>query len=174
VWAECRYFIYKNSVRTSQETHYVSVAKRSRLMLFRETVAVYCVNHTEHKYTVWPQLELLNDCWFTASPSSRQAPRDPQPAFFQLNTCFHSFYITSSLTRGWVCRLRLLLTLTSAVILRSECSGTHDHILLSLIRDSFNLEGQVPVLIYPRNRLIHTHHNSLQHALSHIASERTT
>jgi hypothetical protein len=22
-------------------------------MLFRETVAVYCENHTKHKYTVW-------------------------------------------------------------------------------------------------------------------------
>jgi hypothetical protein len=34
--------IYKNSVRTSQETHYVSSTKSNRLMLFRETVAVYC------------------------------------------------------------------------------------------------------------------------------------
>jgi hypothetical protein len=38
-------------------------------------------------------------------------------------------------TRGWVCRLQLLLTLTSAVILRSESHGTCDHILLSQIRD---------------------------------------
>jgi hypothetical protein len=32
--------IYKNSVRTSQETHYVSATKPERLMLFRETVAL--------------------------------------------------------------------------------------------------------------------------------------
>jgi hypothetical protein len=38
----------KYSVRTSQETHYVSDTKPNRLMLFRETVAVYCENHTEH------------------------------------------------------------------------------------------------------------------------------
>jgi hypothetical protein len=50
-----------------------------------------------------------------------------------------------SLTRGWVCSLQLLLALTSAVILRSESHGTHDHILLSPIRDSRNLEGQIPV-----------------------------
>jgi hypothetical protein len=31
--------------------------------------------------------------------------------------------------------------------------GTHDHILLSQIRDSPNLEGQVPVFISPRNRV---------------------
>jgi hypothetical protein len=41
--------IYKNSVRTSQETHYISATKPNRLILFRETVAVYCENHTEHK-----------------------------------------------------------------------------------------------------------------------------
>jgi hypothetical protein len=40
-----------------------------------------------------------------------------------------------------VCRLQLLLTLVSTVILRSESRGTHD------------LEGQVPVFISPRNRV---------------------
>jgi hypothetical protein len=34
--------ILKISVRTSQETHYVSATKPNRLMLFGETVAVYC------------------------------------------------------------------------------------------------------------------------------------
>jgi hypothetical protein len=43
--------------------------------------------------------------------------------------------------------------LSSAVILRSEPPGTHDHILLSQTRDSFNLEGQVPVIIFLRNRV---------------------
>jgi hypothetical protein len=38
-------------------------------------------------------------------------------------------------------------------ILRSESRGTHDHILLSQIRDFPNLEGQVPVFISPRNRV---------------------
>jgi hypothetical protein len=41
-----------NLVRTSQETHYVSATKPNRLMLFRETVAVYCENHTEHTDTL--------------------------------------------------------------------------------------------------------------------------
>jgi hypothetical protein len=54
---------------------------------------------------------------------------------------------------GWVCRLQLLLALSSAVILRSESHGTHDHILLSQIRDSPNLEGQIPVFISHRNRV---------------------
>jgi hypothetical protein len=40
--------MYINSVRTSQETHYVSTTKPNQLMLFGGTVAVYCGNHTEH------------------------------------------------------------------------------------------------------------------------------
>jgi hypothetical protein len=39
-----------DTVRTSQETHYVSVTEPNRL-LFRETVAVYCENHMEHRYS---------------------------------------------------------------------------------------------------------------------------
>jgi hypothetical protein len=38
----------QNSVRSSQETHYVSATEPNRLMLFRETVAVFCENQTEH------------------------------------------------------------------------------------------------------------------------------
>jgi hypothetical protein len=41
-----------DTVRTSQETHYVSVTEPNRLMLFGETVAVYCGNHMEHTDTV--------------------------------------------------------------------------------------------------------------------------
>jgi hypothetical protein len=87
-----------------------------------------------------------------SSSSWRQAPRDSRQAFFQLNTCSHSPCVTPSLVRGWVC-LQLLLALASAVILRSGSRGTHDHILLSQIRDSPNLEGQVPVFISLRNRV---------------------
>jgi hypothetical protein len=73
--------------------------------------------------------------------------------FFQLNPCGHSPYVTSSLTRRWVCHLQLLLVLASVVILGSDFRGTHDHILLPQFRDSPNLEGQVPVFISPRNRV---------------------
>jgi hypothetical protein len=48
---------------------------------------------------------------------------------------------------------KLLLVLASAVILRSEFRGTDGHILLSPIRDSSNLEGQIPVFIFSRNRV---------------------
>jgi hypothetical protein len=49
--------------------------------------------------------------------------------------------------REWICHLQLLLVLSSAVNLRSESRGTHDHILLSQIRDSPNLEGQVLIVL---------------------------
>jgi hypothetical protein len=76
---------------------------------------------------------------------------------FQLNTCGYSPYVTSFLTTEWVWRLQLLLVLASAVILRSESRGTHDHILLSQIRDSPNLEGPYlypPGTGFPFRRLL--------------------
>jgi hypothetical protein len=68
-------------------------------------------------------------------------------SFFQLDTCCHSPYITSPLTRGWVCRLQLLLVLASVVILRSESREIHDYILVPPIRDSLQLGGSV-ICIY--------------------------
>jgi hypothetical protein len=50
--------IYSVYVRTSQETHYVFATEPNRLMLFGETVAVYCENHTEHTDTVRTSQEL--------------------------------------------------------------------------------------------------------------------
>jgi hypothetical protein len=47
--------LYKNTVRTSQETYYVYATKPNRLMLLRETVAVYSENHTEHANTLCGQ-----------------------------------------------------------------------------------------------------------------------
>jgi hypothetical protein len=69
---------------------------------------------------------------------------------FQLNTCGYNFYVTSSLTRGWVCRIQLLLGLVSAVIPRFGPNGTRDHILLFRF-DA--LDGQVSAFISPRNRV---------------------
>jgi hypothetical protein len=99
-----------------------------------------------------------NQTYFTTSDippissSWLQAPWASRAVFFsQLNPCGHSPYVTSSLTRGWICRLQLLLALASADILRSDSRGTHGHILRPQIRDSLNLKGQVSVFISPRN-----------------------
>jgi hypothetical protein len=100
--------------------------------------------------------ELLYDLSFTANQFvlAKSLLRVMTSNFiFQLNTCDYSPYVTSSLTRGWVCRLQLLLVLASADILRSESHRIHDHVLLSQFRDSPNLEGQVPVFISPRSRV---------------------
>jgi hypothetical protein len=43
----------KHSFRTSQETQHVSATEPNRLMVFGETVAAYCENHTEHTDTLW-------------------------------------------------------------------------------------------------------------------------
>jgi hypothetical protein len=67
----------------------------------------------------------------------------------QLNPCGHGPYITSSLMRVWVCRLKLLLALASAVNLKSDSRGTHDLILLSQIRDSPTWRARFPYLYTP-------------------------
>jgi hypothetical protein len=99
--------------------------------------------------------ELLYGWWFTTNQFvlGTNPLRLTTTNIFQLNTCGNSPHVTSSLTIGWVCHLQLLLALASAVILRSESRGAHDHILLSQIRESSNLEGPVHVFISPRNRV---------------------
>jgi hypothetical protein len=82
--------------------------------------------------------------------------RLPTNNLFNWTLVVRSPYVTSSTTRGWVCRLQLLLVLASAVILRSESRGTVDHNLLSQIPDTLpppNLEGLVPVFTSTRNRV---------------------
>jgi hypothetical protein len=87
--------------------------------------------------------ETLYDWRFTVNQfvSAPSPLRLTTSIFFQLNTFDYSPYITSSLTKGWVCRLQLLLALASAVILGSESRRTHDHILLSQTRDSLTDSG---------------------------------
>jgi hypothetical protein len=48
-----------------------------------------------------------------------------------------------------VCSLKLLLALVSTIILGFESRGTHDHILLSQIRRSPNMEGHIHIFISP-------------------------
>jgi hypothetical protein len=97
------------------------------------------------------ELELLYDWRFTAN----QFVLAPNPLrlttrdiFVNWTIAVFSPYVTSSLTRGYVCRLRLLLAVASAVIFGSESRGTHDHILLSQIRDTPQPGGRSPYL-YP-------------------------
>jgi hypothetical protein len=50
-----------NLVRTSQKTYDVTATEPNRLMLFGETVAVYCENHMEHTTRLCGQnVEFLN------------------------------------------------------------------------------------------------------------------
>jgi hypothetical protein len=63
--------------------------------------------------------------------------------------------------KGRICRLQLLLVLASAVILGSKSLGTHANILPSHIRDSSNVQGQVPVFISPSDRVAQLHPQAL-------------
>jgi hypothetical protein len=86
--------------------------------------------------------------------SCLQAPIwSPRPNFYYCQTVAGLLMWGAFSVKRRVCHLESLLVLASAVILGSESLGTHDHILLSQIQDSPNLEGQVPVFISPRNRV---------------------
>jgi hypothetical protein len=57
------------------------------------------------------------------------------------------------MTRGRGLSFTIAAGLASAVILGSESRGPHDHILLSQISDSPNLEDQIPIFLSPTNRV---------------------
>jgi hypothetical protein len=120
------------------------------------------------KYQSESESELLYDWRFTANQfilETNSLRFTTSNFFFQLNTCGHSPYVTSSLTRGWICRLQLLLVLASVVILRSEFRRTQNHISLSQTLGSPNLDGKVPVFISPRHWVPFS---------SHLTTRRTT
>jgi 1,2-phenylacetyl-CoA epoxidase PaaB subunit len=59
------------AVRTSQETHHVSVADPNRLMLLGETVAVCCENRREHTDTLWAVRTSQETHHFSATEPNR-------------------------------------------------------------------------------------------------------
>jgi hypothetical protein len=92
-------------------------------------------------------LVLLRGQSYVASHLGVKHPSRAQDQIYFCHTVTGLLMWAPSLTRG------RLLALTMAVILESQSLGIHDNILLSQIRDSSNLEGQVPVFISPRNRV---------------------
>jgi hypothetical protein len=68
---------------------------------------------------------------------------DPRPDFHHCQTIAgFLMWGALSLARGRVCHLQLMVAHPSVVILGAESRMTRDHISLSQIRDSPNLEGQ--------------------------------
>jgi hypothetical protein len=65
--------IYKDSVRTSLETVDISAIEPNRLILFGETVAVYCKNRTEHRHAVWAECRVLQYVQIQTVPHSYRA-----------------------------------------------------------------------------------------------------
>jgi hypothetical protein len=93
----------------------------------------------------------------SASLSWCQAPFwDSRPDFYLCQT------VVGLLMWGALSDERTSLSFTIAAdpcqrsyswVRESESRKTHDHILLSQIRDTSNLEGQVPLFIYSRNKV---------------------
>jgi hypothetical protein len=120
--------IYTNWVRIPQETHYVSATTPNMLMLFRETVAVYCENHIKVKVIL--RLTVSQSVSLGVEPHL-----GPMTRFITVWQLRSSFCGAPSLTRGRVCLLYMLMALDSAIFFGSQSRGTRDHILLSQIWD---------------------------------------
>jgi hypothetical protein len=119
--------------------------------LIRISEGLLYLVHWNQATRVQSQSQSQSQSYFTTgglppiSSSWRQTPWDSRPEIFlQLSPCGYSPYVTSSLTRGWFCRLQLLPAFASAVTLGSESRRTHGHILLPQFRDCPNLEGHGP------------------------------
>jgi hypothetical protein len=56
------FLLHKNSVHTSQGTHYASATKPNRSVMFGETVAVYCENHTDARYGQNTEFQYVKAC----------------------------------------------------------------------------------------------------------------
>jgi hypothetical protein len=103
-------------------------------------------------------LEWLSDWRFTANQyvlATNPLRLMTNNFIFQPDTCGYSLHVTYSLTRRWYVVYNWCWSSPARSLFRSEFHGIHDHISLSQIWDSPNLEDQVPVLcLYsPRNRV---------------------
>jgi hypothetical protein len=132
--------------------------ERSSCGLSRQYPNMFGSSVENHKNTVRiadigfeSESESLYDWRFTANQLVL-APNPLRPAtstFVRLNTCGYSPFVTSSLTRQWVCRLQLLLALASAAILRTESRENHYHISLSQTRDPPTWSARSLYLYHP-------------------------
>jgi hypothetical protein len=124
-----------------------------------------------HKDLMVTQNKSQSESYITTDGQSASLPwcqaliLDLRPMFLLLLLFFRQLWVCwcggPSPTRGLVCSSQLLLRLASRVFLRSESRWTHDNILLSQYWDSLNLEGQVPVFISPRNRVVQLYPQAL-------------
>jgi hypothetical protein len=121
--------------------------------------------------------ELLYDWRFTANQfvlGTSTLRLTTSNFIFQLNTCDYSPYVTSSLTRGCVCRLQLLLVFASAVIIRSESRRSHDQIFTVSDSRLSQPGGRIPRIYTPRNRVVRLYPQALSSHSSPPTTRRAT
>jgi hypothetical protein len=123
------------------------------------------------------KLQLIYDNQ-SASLSWCQAPIwEPRPVLFPLEISFRQlrlcYFLAPSLTRGWGCNLlyNCFWALPEQSLLgRSPTELTA--IFYCLISNSPNLEGQVRVFIFPRNRVPQLYPQALGALLSPLTTRR--
>jgi hypothetical protein len=79
------------------------------------SVARWLTSNTQHPTAPYQSQVTLRLAVYSQSVRLGDKPLETHvTVFFQLNTYGHNPYVTSSIMRGWVCRLQLLLALASA------------------------------------------------------------
>jgi hypothetical protein len=145
----------------------VGLATLCYCLRFETSLFVTSYNSQGYSKGIWPCLHrgkcLLKTVkvkvmlWPTVSQPVCLGVKHPLGAYDQIFITVRQLRVcwcgVLSLTRERVYQFQLLLVLASAVILGSESCRTRDHILLSQIRDSHYLEGQVPLFISHGNRV---------------------
>jgi hypothetical protein len=153
------------------------MAGRSSILIVRTAIYVsrqYRVQHQWLRLVLWEvrrcvrpfidvlieatesesESELLYDWRFTANQFVlATGPLRPTTSnfIFQLNTCRYGPCVTSSLTRGWVCRLQLLLS-SPAQSFSGPAGGSWPHFTVSDLRLP-QPGGPGPCIYIPRNRV---------------------
>jgi hypothetical protein len=128
-------------------------------------------------HTLYTGREEKEVCSFMASGLVKICDQD----FYSLRDMYMRGWVSLSLWAlhllhlcNWVLSGKLLLVVTSTVIHRFESHGTQDHILLSNIWDSPNLEDKVPVFISPSERLDQLYLQALGSLFSPSTTSRAT
>jgi hypothetical protein len=120
-----------------------------------EGPAFIATRREQHVTDPEPESDLLHDWRFTANHYVLASSpwRLTTSSFFNLNTCSYSPYVPSSVTTEWGLAFTIAAGPRQRSHSRIQVPRDSWNILLSRIRDSLNLEDQVPLFISPTNRV---------------------
>jgi hypothetical protein len=126
LWSHFTIWWLREACRLSPPTIWLTAWVPAKLLLAQCFLFPSPIGHMNTFYRLTQESELLYDRRFTANQfvlAISPLRLTTRIFIFQMITCFYSSYVTSSLTRGLVCRLQLRLVFASAVMYVCMCKG---------------------------------------------------